>query len=192
MRTRRNPGRETAVACVSSVALARGLQSPACSIHFAPMVRVLAGVAQMLRWLTGGFTAAAATGVAGMILERGIAWPIAAAGVAASSVAVFRPTRRVAALAGYFSIIQAASLVGVLKGTFGRVEGTWSTARETSEAATQQTPSKGFLQSSLRRLRRSAAPVGKTGLSRRGLLGASTGAAEPQHRHPAVSRRLRS
>ncbi len=117
---------------------------------------------KMLRWLTGGFAAAAAAGVAGMILERGTAWPLAAAGVAASSVVVFRPTRRVAALAGYFTTIQVASLVGVLKGTFGQVEGTWSTARETSEAATQKTPRQGFLQSSFRKLRRSAAPVGKT------------------------------
>ena len=42
---------------------------------------------KMLRWLTGGFVAAAASGVAGMILERGTTWPLAAAGVAASSVA---------------------------------------------------------------------------------------------------------
>jgi cellulose synthase/poly-beta-1,6-N-acetylglucosamine synthase-like glycosyltransferase len=85
---------------------------------------------KMLRWLTGGFAAAAAAGVGGMILDAGDTWPLAAAGVAVSGAVVFRPTRRVAAMAGYFSIIQAASLVGVVKGTFGRVEGTWSTPRE--------------------------------------------------------------
>ena len=126
------------------------------------MVRVLAGLAQD--------AALAHRRVRGRCRSRrgrddgwrGMPWPLAAAGVAASSVVVFRRTRRVAALAGYFSIIQAASLVGVLKGTFGRVEGTWSTARATTEAATQKTARKGFLQSGIRQLRRSAAPVGKT------------------------------
>jgi peptidoglycan/xylan/chitin deacetylase (PgdA/CDA1 family) len=119
---------------------------------------------KMLRWLTGGFAAAAAAGIGGMMLNAGDTWPLAAAGVAVSGAVVFRPTRRVAAMVGYFSIIQAASLVGVLKGTFGHVEGTWSTAR--SEGA--RSSSYGFLkplrflQSRLRGLRRSAAPIGKT------------------------------
>ncbi len=117
---------------------------------------------KMLRWLTGGFAAAAAAGLMGMIFEAGNSWSLAAAGVAASSAVVFRPTRRVAALAGYFSIIQAASLVGVLKGTFGRVEGTWSTARESAGSGTRAAGLRGFLQSIIRRLRRSASPAGKT------------------------------
>ncbi len=117
---------------------------------------------KMLRWLTGGFAAAAAAGLVGMIFEAGNSWSLAAAGVAASGAIAFRPTRRVAALAGYFSIIQAASLVGVLKGTFGRVEGTWSTPRETAESAKRAAGAQGFLQSVIRRLRRSASPAGKT------------------------------
>ena len=115
---------------------------------------------KMLRWLTGGFAAAAAAGVLGMILGAGDTWPLAAAGVAVIGVAVFRPTRRIVGLAGYFSIIQAASLVGVAKGTFGQVEGTWSTARESSDS--MQGLRKGYFQTGLRRLRRSASPIGKT------------------------------
>jgi peptidoglycan/xylan/chitin deacetylase (PgdA/CDA1 family) len=118
---------------------------------------------KMLRWLTGGFAATAAAGLLGMILEAGSTWPLAAAGVAASGVVIFRPTRRVAAMAGYFSVIQAASLVGVVKGTFGRLEGTWSTPRQ---------PSQGFLQSGIRRLRRQASPVGKTLAYRGGVFSA--------------------
>ncbi len=115
---------------------------------------------KMLRWLTGGFAAAAAAGLLGMILGGGDTWPLAAAGVAVIGVAVFRPTRRIVGLAGYFSIIQAASLVGVAKGTFGQVEGTWSTARESSDSL--QGLRKGYFQTGLRRLRRSASPIGKT------------------------------
>ncbi len=116
---------------------------------------------KMLRWLTGGFAATAAAGLLGMIVDQAGTWQLAAAGVAASGAVVFRPTRRIAALAGYFSIIQAASLVGVAKGTFGKVEGTWSTVRDSSDHSSP-TPRAGFLRSGLRRLRRSAAPTGKT------------------------------
>ncbi len=104
---------------------------------------------KMLRWLTGGFAAAAAAGLVGMIFEAGNSWSLAAAGVAASGTIAFRPTRRVAALAGYFSIIQAASLVGVLKGTFGRVEGTWSTPRETAKSGKRAVGPEGFSSRSL-------------------------------------------
>jgi len=122
---------------------------------------------KMLRWLTGAFAAGAAAGVIGMILQAGNTWSLAAAGVAASGAVAFRPTRRVAALAGYFSVIQVASLVGVVKGTFGRVEGTWTTPREPSEASTKgrdgsDEARQGFFRTRLRRLRRSAAPMGKT------------------------------
>ncbi len=121
---------------------------------------------KMLRWLTGGFAAAAAAGVIGMILDHAGTWQLAAAGVFASGAVVFRPTRRIAALAGYFSIIQAASLVGVAKGTFGKVEGTWSTPRE-SAPGSSPAPRGRSLRSTIQRLRRSAAPAGKT-LAHRG------------------------
>jgi peptidoglycan/xylan/chitin deacetylase (PgdA/CDA1 family) len=111
---------------------------------------------KMLRWLTGGFVATAAAGLLGMLVNAAGTWHLAAAGMAASGAVVFRPTRRVAALAGYFSVIQLASLVGVAKGTFGRVDGTWSTSRESSSAR------KGFLRTGVRRVRQSAAPVSKT------------------------------
>jgi peptidoglycan/xylan/chitin deacetylase (PgdA/CDA1 family)/glycosyltransferase involved in cell wall biosynthesis len=133
---------------------------------------------KMLRWLTGAFVAGATAGFVGLILQAGNTWSLAAAGVAASGAVAFRPTRRVAALAGYFSVIQVASLVGVVKGTFGRVEGTWTTPRDSSadsrksrESSEPVEPSKakkkngtprGFFRTRIRRIRRSAAPMGKT------------------------------
>jgi len=117
---------------------------------------------KMLRWLTGGFAATSAAGMLWMIHDATGTLQVASlAGVAATGIVVFRPTRRVAALAGYFSVIQAASLVGVVKGTFGWVDGTWSTARQ-ADAGSPQARRAGFLRTSIRRLRRSAAPVGKT------------------------------
>ncbi|RPI49651.1 MAG: glycosyltransferase family 2 protein, partial [Acidobacteria bacterium] len=117
---------------------------------------------KMLRWLTGGFAATAAAGILGIIVEAAGTLPVASvAGVAASGIVVFRPTRRIAALAGYFSVIQAASLVGVIKGTFGRVDGTWSTARQSDKGA-HGARRAGFLRTTIRRLRRSASPAGKT------------------------------
>ncbi len=85
---------------------------------------------KLLRWLTGAFVPIAGAGVLSMILGVANGWQVVSwAGIAVGGVVVFRPTRRAAALAGYFSVIQVASLVGVVKGTFGRVSGTWSTAR---------------------------------------------------------------
>jgi peptidoglycan/xylan/chitin deacetylase (PgdA/CDA1 family) len=123
---------------------------------------------KMLRWLTGAFATGAAAGAIGMLLQNGNRWSLAAAGVAASGAVAFRPTRRVAALAGYFSMIQAASLVGVVKGTFGRVDGIWTTPRDSSSESRTSRKSResraphGFFRTHLRRLRRSAAPMGKT------------------------------
>jgi hypothetical protein len=41
------------------------------------------------------------------------------------------PGRRTAALLTYFAVIYAASLLGVFKGSLGRVSGVWTTPRQT-------------------------------------------------------------
>jgi peptidoglycan/xylan/chitin deacetylase (PgdA/CDA1 family) len=123
---------------------------------------------KMLRWLTGGFAATAAVGVLGLVVDRATVGPIASlAGVAAGGLVVFRPARRVAAMAGYFSLIQIASLVGVVKGSVGRVSGTWSTGRQLA-GSTRSQPSaaparvaRGGLRARARQLRRAAAPTAK-------------------------------
>ena len=89
---------------------------------------------KLLRWLSGVFLATACGGAASMAVAMSGPWLLnpwvwlAAAGLVAS----VRPGRRAAALAYYFSVIQLASVVGVAKGTFGRVSGTWSTSRAAS------------------------------------------------------------
>jgi peptidoglycan/xylan/chitin deacetylase (PgdA/CDA1 family)/glycosyltransferase involved in cell wall biosynthesis len=142
---------------------------------------------KLLRWLTGAFVPIAAAGAASMVLSTANTWQLASwAGIAFGGAVVFRPTRRVAAMAGYFSVIQAASLVGVVKGAFGRVSGTWSTAREEPANAAHREPrvaqavvSNGNavagpvgLRSRVRRMRRAAAPVAKTIALRGGVFGA--------------------
>jgi len=116
---------------------------------------------KLLRWWTGGFVATAGASVLGMLVGAANTWQLASgAGMTLGSVVLFRPARRVAAFASYFSVIQAASLVGFAKGTLGRVSGTWSTARETSGHAAGRDLRKG--RSGARRLRRAAVPVAKT------------------------------
>jgi cellulose synthase/poly-beta-1,6-N-acetylglucosamine synthase-like glycosyltransferase len=86
---------------------------------------------KLLRWLTGAFAGIA--GASATVLIAGVMDPQhLVLGVLAMmmSVAVLPPARRAAALASYFSVIQVASLVGFVKGTFGQVSGTWSTGRE--------------------------------------------------------------
>jgi cellulose synthase/poly-beta-1,6-N-acetylglucosamine synthase-like glycosyltransferase/peptidoglycan/xylan/chitin deacetylase (PgdA/CDA1 family) len=136
---------------------------------------------KLLRWLSGGFFAMAGGGAVGMILPAVNTWQVESwAWVALGGVvASFRPARRAAALASYFSVIQAASLVGIVKGTFGSVSGTWSTSRESSGGRPAKpaprvsgavTLPEGVLpgnrrrglRSRVRRLRRAAAPVVKT------------------------------
>lgn len=87
------------------------------------------------------------------------------------SVVIFPPARRVAALANYLAIIQVASLVGFAKGTFGRVSGTWSTARAPSNGSDAAIRRSAF-GSAVRRLRRTAAPAIKTVAHRVGVCGA--------------------
>jgi cellulose synthase/poly-beta-1,6-N-acetylglucosamine synthase-like glycosyltransferase len=90
---------------------------------------------KLLRWNTGVFAASAAVAAVTLLVESILRWPaptLAATGAAAAVLALTRQGRRVVAMAAYFVVINAASLVGVVKGTFGRVSGVWSTPREQS------------------------------------------------------------
>jgi cellulose synthase/poly-beta-1,6-N-acetylglucosamine synthase-like glycosyltransferase len=90
---------------------------------------------KMLRWLSGLFVAIAA-GAGGTLVLRSSANPelIALVGVmAAGTMSLTRLGRNGIAMAGYFSTIYTASLVGVLKGMFGDVSGVWATPRQSTE-----------------------------------------------------------
>jgi cellulose synthase/poly-beta-1,6-N-acetylglucosamine synthase-like glycosyltransferase len=87
---------------------------------------------KVLRWFSGFFAAFAvlsAVGIAGTLAER---WPVAIAGLAIVAVVSlsFGVVRRLVAMLGYFAVLNAASTVGVVKGSFGLVSGVWSTPRE--------------------------------------------------------------
>jgi cellulose synthase/poly-beta-1,6-N-acetylglucosamine synthase-like glycosyltransferase len=88
---------------------------------------------KVLRWNTGLFATAAAVAGLALLVEALIRWPWPTTGLVAavSAATVLTPLgRRTASMAAYFWVINAASLVGVAKGTFGRVSGVWSTPRE--------------------------------------------------------------
>jgi cellulose synthase/poly-beta-1,6-N-acetylglucosamine synthase-like glycosyltransferase len=88
---------------------------------------------KVLRWNTGLFAAAAAVSALALIVESMVWWPapaLTATATVAALTLLTRSGRRAVAMAGYFTVINAASVVGVFKGTFGRVSGIWSTPRE--------------------------------------------------------------
>lgn len=88
---------------------------------------------KVLRWLSGLFIATAAVGTvsrAAGAMGSPSAWLLAVGISGAAGGLATRRGRRLAALGLYAVAIQAASLVGVLKGMTGRVSGTWSTHRE--------------------------------------------------------------
>lgn len=88
---------------------------------------------KMLRWLSGVFVAlggaaalAIATGPAGR--QPGLALGVLAAAAAVCAVTPFG--RRVAGVVWYFATIYAASVVGIVKGSIGRVSGVWAPPRQ--------------------------------------------------------------
>ena len=88
---------------------------------------------KVLRWNTGLFATIGAIAGAVVFVQAVMHWPfrslLAIAG-AAVAVALTPSGRRIVSMGAYFWVINAASLVGVAKGTFGRVSGVWSTPRE--------------------------------------------------------------
>ena len=88
---------------------------------------------KMLRWLSGGIGVLAAIGAVNAVARGFERQPVSVllvmigVGVAA---AVTPAGRRLARLLLYFAVINAASLVGVLKGSLGKVSGVWAPPRQ--------------------------------------------------------------
>ncbi len=115
---------------------------------------------KVLRWMTGAFVAGACVGLFLVAVAAAMMVPFApwSVGVLGATVICLRPARRVAGLAGYFSVVQAASLVGLAKGLSGQVSGTWTPMRESPAAPAG--PRKAG--SPVRRLRTAVAPAART------------------------------
>jgi cellulose synthase/poly-beta-1,6-N-acetylglucosamine synthase-like glycosyltransferase len=93
---------------------------------------------KVLRWNTGLFVTLGAVAGSTLLVEAVAHWPLpvlAAIAAATAALSLTSGGRRVVSMGAYFCLINAASLVGVVKGTFGRVSGVWSTPRE--QAASQ-------------------------------------------------------
>ena len=90
---------------------------------------------KVLRWLSGLFAVVAALSALGLYVNIAPEWPVTALTlfVLAAAIIIALPVvRRSIAMLGYFAVINAASLVGLTKGTVGSVSGVWATARATS------------------------------------------------------------
>jgi cellulose synthase/poly-beta-1,6-N-acetylglucosamine synthase-like glycosyltransferase len=103
---------------------------------------------KVLRWVSGPFALIAA--VCGAALILGLAdtapyqWALGTATLALFCL-LYPPARRVAQFGLYFAVITAASVVGLVKGTTGRVSGTWSTPRESATSGRERTVSPGLV-----------------------------------------------
>ena len=87
---------------------------------------------KVLRWALGLFVAGTIAGAGGLLLQAIRIWPLAVIsfGTIAVTLSVATPHgRQGIATLWYFLVINAASLVGLIKGSFGRVSGVWSTPR---------------------------------------------------------------
>ena len=90
---------------------------------------------KVLRWASGLFVLGAAVGAAGLLIEASRSWPLPVISIGIIVIMLAAAThqgRRSVATLWYFAVINAASLVGLAKGTFGRVSGVWSTPRAKS------------------------------------------------------------
>ena len=85
---------------------------------------------KMLRWLSGVFVAVCAAGILEFVLSQQVLTMavLVLSAVLGLAALVSARWRQRLALPLYALVIQAASLVGVIKGIFGVVSGTWSTA----------------------------------------------------------------
>lgn len=91
---------------------------------------------KVLRWMTGVFVTVAGISLLVLVLELFHLAPLGAALIAAAVavfVAAWPPARRLSAAAAYYLVISIASLVGIVKGTTGRVTGVWATPRAAGE-----------------------------------------------------------
>jgi cellulose synthase/poly-beta-1,6-N-acetylglucosamine synthase-like glycosyltransferase len=86
---------------------------------------------KVLRWLSGLFAVVAALSALGLYLDMAQRLPTAAVSILllAATIMALPVVRRSVAMLGYFAVINAASLVGLTKGSIGRVSGVWATSR---------------------------------------------------------------
>jgi cellulose synthase/poly-beta-1,6-N-acetylglucosamine synthase-like glycosyltransferase len=94
---------------------------------------------KMLRWFSGMFVTLVASSGIVLAAKRIVDSPAASLAltvVAILLVALFADIRRIFGMVGYFAVINAASLVGIAKGTAGRVSGVWASPRQPGDAAT--------------------------------------------------------
>jgi cellulose synthase/poly-beta-1,6-N-acetylglucosamine synthase-like glycosyltransferase len=87
---------------------------------------------KVLRWWSSIFVVLAGVGAIGTFAELYAWWPALALGLLAAAIVFATATpvgRRATTMLAYFTVINAASLLGVLKGQFGRVSGVWTTPR---------------------------------------------------------------
>jgi cellulose synthase/poly-beta-1,6-N-acetylglucosamine synthase-like glycosyltransferase len=92
---------------------------------------------KILRWLSGIFLVLALAAPLGMNdqIEAGHArMMIVATAIVAALMLTVPAIRRLASYALYFLVITVASLVGIAKGSVGRVSGTWTPPRAAAEA----------------------------------------------------------
>lgn len=93
---------------------------------------------KVLRWLSGAFALVMGASIVGALFQR---TPdvrpelVAAVAVGALLCLAYPPAHRIAQFGLYFGVIALASIVGLVKGTTGRVSGIWSTPREGTGAA---------------------------------------------------------
>ena len=92
---------------------------------------------KILRWVSGLLVAVAlGSGLAILAgpASRHPVYVLGPIGLVAGVVAALPAGRRAAAMVGYFAVINTASIVGVWKGSLGRVSGVWSTPRQAAAA----------------------------------------------------------
>lgn len=99
---------------------------------------------KVLRWMTGFFVAcalAAAVLIGWHVGDASRSALLFLAGVLGLLALVWRPARRLVAFVAYYLVVSTASIVGIVKGSFGRVSGVWTTPRADDGAAA---PSRAF------------------------------------------------
>ena len=93
---------------------------------------------KVLRWFSGLFIATAGVASIALVMRMpalGLEGLAAIALIAAVLLAFVPQVRRSGAFIVYFAVINAASLVGLFRGTFGSVSGVWTTPRQEPIAA---------------------------------------------------------
>jgi cellulose synthase/poly-beta-1,6-N-acetylglucosamine synthase-like glycosyltransferase len=93
---------------------------------------------KVLRWFTGVFLMTGSAAGAALVIgaREHIPVPlILSLGVVVGGLLLLRAPRRAASMLTYFALINAASTIGLIKGTFGDVSGIWSTPRQGEAAA---------------------------------------------------------